>query len=443
MPDLIQESLYTIEHFSSKGWGKTARGLEIFGALPGERVTALKRGRRRALIDEVVESSPERVAPRCPHAMACGGCTFQHFDYSAQLKFKQERVASALREAINHSAPKIHPIIGTASPWRYRNKMEFSFSQNKEGERFLGLMLAGSRGKVENLQECHLVSSWMMEALKSMRSWWKESGLAAYHHHSNQGHLRTLTLREAIQGEGRLAMLTVSGNPDFALRASHIQEFIKAMKGIADSLFIQVHQIAKGRPTQFFEMHLSGPAHIKEKLLGFEFKISPTSFFQPNTKQAEILFTRAAEMLGKSKLLFDLYCGTGTTSIVASQGAEKVIGIELNPHAVFDAQANVECNGKENIEILRGDVGVVLEGLNKQPDAVLIDPPRSGLDEKAIENLIKCGAEKILYISCNPKTQGENLIPLLKAGYHLEEVQPIDPFPHTVHIENLCLLKRG
>ncbi|NGX46307.1 MAG: 23S rRNA (uracil-C(5))-methyltransferase RlmCD, partial [Chlamydiae bacterium] len=351
MPDLLQDTIYTIDRFSKKGWGRTAQGLDIFGALPGEEVTALKRG-RRAFLNEVITPSPLRVEPRCPHAMACGGCAFQHYDYEAQLNLKQERVAEALEGAIERCAPLIHPIIGCESPWQYRNKMEFSFSQNREGERFLGLMLAGSRGKVQNLKECHLASPWMMEALESARAWWEKSGLSAYRHSANRGHLRTLTLREAMQGSGRLAMVTVSGNPDFALNASQIQGFKESMKGIADSIFLEVHQIAKGKPTQFFEMHLSGPAHIREKLLGYEFKISPTSFFQPNTKQAEILYTRALEMLGECETLFDLYCGTGTTSIIASGSAKKVIGIELNPHAVIDAQSNEENNNKNNVEII-------------------------------------------------------------------------------------------
>jgi 23S rRNA (uracil1939-C5)-methyltransferase len=442
MPDLIQETIYTIDRFSKKGWGRTAQGLDIFGALPGEEVSALKRG-RKALLKQIITPSQERVEPRCPHAMQCGGCAFQHFDYQAQLRLKEERVLEALSEAIERCEPVIHPIIGCENPWRYRNKMEFSFSQNKEGDRFLGLMLAGSRGRVENLQECHLASPWMMEALESARHWWEKSGLSAYRHSANTGHLRTLTLREAMQGSGRLAMITVSGNPDFALKASHVNGFIAAMKGIADSIFLEVHQIAKGRPTQFFEMHLAGPAHITEKLFDYEFKVSPTSFFQPNTKQAEILYTRALEMLGESDTLFDLYCGTGTTSIVASAQAKKVIGIELNPQAVFDAQSNVEHNGKTNVEIIRGDVGAVLEKMEAKADGVLVDPPRSGLDNKALGHLLKLGAEKILYISCNPKTQGENLLPLIDAGYRLVEVQPVDQFPHTVHIENLCLLKRG
>lgn len=446
MPDTL--SNYIIKNFSPKGWGKTEQGLEIFGALPGEEVSALRQGKRarRALLKEILQHSPKRTTPRCRHAMACGGCSWQHLDYDEQLRVKTERVQEALKEAIDRCAPTVHPIIGCEDPWNYRNKMEFSFSQNRAGERFLGLMLAGSRGKVVNLEECHLVSPWMIEELRSMRTWWAGTGLEAYRHSCNEGHLRTLTLREAQQGEGRMAMLTVSGSPDFALSPSHIKGFVAAMQSIDYegplSLFLQIQQIQKGQPTQFFEMHLAGPDHIKEKLLGLEFKISPTSFFQPNTKQAEHLFRRAREMLGHGELLFDLYCGTGTTSIIAADRAKKVIGIELNPHAVFDAQANCELNGKKNVTILRGDVGKVLEGLQEKPDMALVDPPRSGLDPKALEHLIALAPQKILYISCNPKTQGENLLPLIEAGWRLIEVQPIDQFPHTVHIENLCLLKR-
>jgi 23S rRNA (uracil1939-C5)-methyltransferase len=352
--------------------------------------------------------------------------------------------------------PDVRPILGAEDPFRYRNKMEFSFSENKAGEKFLGLMLAGARGRVLALKECHLVSDWFTEILTAVTKWWEKAALSAYHHNSDTGHLRTLTLREAKKGKGRMVMLTVSGNPTFALKKSQIQSFVSAIKEVFEdehlSIFLQIHQIAKGRPTQFFEMPLSGPDHITEKLevslrrgtYQFDCKISPTSFFQPNTLQAERLYSEGLKMLSlEGARVLDLYCGSGLLGLAAAKEAKEVVGIELNHHAVFDAGWNKEVNGVENFSIHRGDVGQVLEEKAFfSPDCVIVDPPRMGLDDKALSHVLKLSPKELLYISCNPKTQAQNAEVLAAAGYRLEILQPVDQFPHTPHIENIALFKK-
>ena len=254
-----------------------------------------------------------------------------------------------------------------------------------------------------------------------------------------------------------MAMLTVSGNPAFALDKMQIYSFAEAVKRALPekerenlSIFLRIHQIAKGTPTQFFELHLHGPAHIKECLDALTFKISPTSFFQTNTPQAEKLYARAIEMLelsGKERV-FDLYCGTATLSMVLALAAERVVGIELNPHAVFDAEENKKINNISNLDIICGDVGKTLSALRKDPDflppdAIVVDPPRCGLDKASLDNVIALSPKKILYISCNPKTQEENIRVLSEAGYTLTQLQPVDQFPHTLHTENIALLERA
>jgi len=273
--------------------------------------------------------------------------------------------------------------------------------------------------------------------------------------------LRTLTLREAKQGEGKMAMLTVSGNPDFALKREEMNQFIEAVKGATPegslSVFIQIQQIAKGRPTQFFEMLVDGPDHITERLSialngeihTLDFKISPTSFFQPNTLQAQKLYSAGLGMLTlEGARVFDLYCGGATLGLAAAKVAKEVVGIERNPHSVFDAGWNQEVNEIDNFSIERGDVGEKLKEWEADPDfvppdVVIVDPPRMGLDQTALTCLKKWGAPEILYISCNPKTQAENVLELIEAGYVLKKIQPVDQFPHTYHIENICLLTKS
>jgi 23S rRNA (uracil-5-)-methyltransferase RumA len=381
--------------------------------------------------------------PLCIHVPDCGGCSFQQIPYSDQLIQKQAEIEKIFAP---FDVP-VSPIIPCKDPCRYRNKMEFSFSQNKAGDRYLGLILRKSRGKVFNLQECLISPSWMSEALQRVRSWWESTPLSAFNFRSGQGTLRTLTLREGRRTGDRLAMLTVSGDPRFALTRAQLNGFVKALDDPQMSIFLRVQQAIPSRPTQFYEMLLSGPDHITEKLhlqgKTLTFKISPTSFFQPNTEQAEVLYNQAIEIANMSphSTVYDLYCGTATLGMAFALKAEKVIAIELNPHAVFDAKTNAEVNEISNIDIQCGDVGKLLsEASILQPDLAIVDPPRPGLDSLAIAALKRLQPQHILYVSCNPLTQAQNITEL--SEYQIIYVQPVDQFPHTPHIENIVLLLR-
>lgn len=458
----------SIDRLNPRGWGVGAvlsGKVEVIGALPGDTASVrLHRKRRtkwRADLLQVLQPSPMRVQPRCIHAPECGGCTWQQMGYTAQLKEKQQRVEQTFAPFLQDHRTIFKPIIACEEPWRYRNKMEFSFSQNRAKERFLGLMIAGSKGHVLNLSECHLVSPWFIQMLKNVRSWWDHSGLAAYRM-NDTGALRTLIVREGKRTGDKLVMLTVSGNPAYALHQPQLESFIEAVKSSVPkeewprlSIFLRIQQILKGSPTQFFEMHLFGPDHLLEKMhlaldkpVELTFKISPTSFFQPNTFQAERLYSEALKMVSFPKnQVLDLYAGTATLGMAMAARAKKVTAIELNPHACFDAESNKELNQLSNLEILCGDVGKKLEELQRRPDftspdLIVVDPPRTGLDEPALTQLKALCSDEILYVSCNPATQAANIQNLVQAGYLLSQIQPIDQFPHTPHIENIVLLKR-
>lgn len=461
-----------IEKFSSKGYGigfaKKAEGMpshkvEVPHTVPGDTVhTLIGRKRKGAFFGfspEVITPSEDRVTTRCIHATLCGGCSWQQVSYPRQVSEKQKLVEKLFSTVSENSI--IHSILQCDPPWHYRNKMEYTFSQNKAGEKFLGLIMTGGKGRVFSLTECHLTDPWFHSSVAAVRSFWENSSLRAYHMTSNEGSLRTLTLRRGSRTGHKLAFLTVSGHPEFSLKKSDLEGFVKALHSVVPeeerstfSIFLRVQQILKGSATQFYEMHLAGPDHLSEELhikqLGkvFKFKISPTAFFQPNTLQAEKLYGRALEMAGEGIIdhVLDLYAGTSTLGILFSYKAKKVTSIEINPHAVFDAEVNKEWNQIVNLQVNQGDVADVLATLKQDPtfnpQLVVVDPPRSGLDAKALAHLVGISPEKILYISCNPATQAENVKELIAHGYHLTSIQPVDQFPHTIHVENICLLER-
>lgn len=466
-----------ITEYSKEGLGKgvwhsqdgLSHHVEVPFAIPGDevRVNLLKRrgGVYASRLLEIIHLSENRTIPICIHFGKCGGCRWQQIPYEDQLKQKEAWVSRYLQPYLNPSVV-CHPIIPCDPPWRYRNKMELTFSNDKAGEYYLGLILYGTRGHVFQMEECHLAQPWVVDAVKAVTHWWKESNLQAYFSGGDRGSLRTLTLREGVRSGDRMAMLTVSGNPAYALNKKQIDGFKSALKGSIGptlppdgklSIFLRIQQIAKGQKTQFFEMLLDGPDHIREliniktsdnKSYPLEFRISPSAFFQPNTKQAERLYSRAIEMTNApaDSLVYDLYCGTGTLGICLAKQVKEVIGIELSPESSLDARENAKCNQLSNISILTGDVGIVLPKLladsQKRPDVVVVDPPRSGLDARALKHLLEIKAPILTYISCNPATQAENLDVLIRGGYRLKAVQPVDQFPQTIHVENIVILER-
>ncbi|CCB87500.1 uncharacterized RNA methyltransferase pc1544 [Parachlamydia acanthamoebae UV-7] len=468
-----------IVDFSKKGNGKgvlkredkTDLSIEVPFSIPGDRVKASvlfkkRMKKQQGKLEEVIKAAPVRISAKCAHFATCGGCRWQQMGYAEQLRLKEEKIR-ALFSAILTPDVQFFPIIPCDDPWQYRNKMEFSFSTDLSQNKYLGLIMDSSRGKVFNLTECHLTNSWFVDALKVTRNWWESSKLDAYHHYRNTGSLRTLTLREGQRTGDRMVILTVSGNPDYALHKNDLDAFVAGLRASIEldrpecrlSIFLRIHQIAKGMASQFYEMVLYGPDQIREKLyiqsqseeqpVPLEFNISPSAFFQPNTRQAERLYSLALQLSSISTpiTVYDLYCGTGTLSICLSKFAKTVVGVEICPEAVLDARSNAAKNGCSNVHFLCGAVHeqltkIIEENLFPLPDLVVVDPPRAGLDPHALQHLIKLSPKKILYVSCNPLTQVDNISNLISQGYRLEAMQPVDQFPHTIHIENIAVLTK-
>lgn len=388
---------------------------------------------------EILEPGAGRIPPRCPHFTTCGGCSAQHVSYEEQLLLK-ERFLHTLIEVPQGTWL---PILPSPILWHYRNKMEFSFSQDKAGNYFSGLMQAKSH-KVLNLDTCYLGAPCFVDALKRVRQWQQERKIPAYNPRNNEGTLRTLTLRHAQTTGGLMAILTVSGRAEYALHTGDLEAF-KALFPPTTALFLRIQQAIEGQPTQFYEMHLQGPDTIEEKLTvegkTLSFFIGPSSFFQPNTLQAITIYSRALQMaqIKPHETVCDLFCGTGTIGLFAASMAKQVIGVEIVPEALLDARENAKRENISNISFIEGAVGTI--PLPKT-DLIFIDPPRAGLEPKALEAIASMGAQRIVYISCQPKSQKRDLLLLQEKGYHITQLQPIDQFPHTPHIENLALLVR-
>lgn len=464
-----------ITDFTKKGHGigmsvgENPSLVEVPFSIPGDQVKAQIQSKRRGVyssrLEEIVVSSPLRIAARCIHFASCGGCRWQQMAYQEQLRIKQQHIET-LFYPLSDSKMILNQILDCDPYWRYRNKMEFSFSSDAAGQSYLGLIIDGSRGKVLNLTECHLVNPWFVEAIAAVNDWWKESELKAYHPHLNTGSLRTLIVREGIRTGDRLVMLTVSGNTEYALNRRQLDQFVASLRIVIEpydplsklSVFLRIQQAVKGTETAFYEILLYGPDHINEVL---EVKVkpdapaqrlncivSPSAFFQPNTKQAERLYSMALQLLEvcPEDVVYDLYCGTGTIGLCIAKYVKQVIGIELSEESCLDARTNAQKNSVDNMQIITGSVKDALAAIrnNKSfplPDIVIVDPPRIGLDKETLQHLRELLPSKILYISCNPTTQAENAKELKEMGYELVFIQPVDQFPHTVHIENIVVFK--
>lgn len=424
---------------------------ELSKVLLGERVSFSAGPKRRRVREgqllSVLEPSPFRITPPCRHAAFCGGCSLQHLAYPEQLNEKQRILLNQFGTLAETAT--IHPIVACDPSWHYRNKMEFSFSSTRKGERFLGLVKEGRYRDVFDNEECLIAPPWMMEFLSQVRTWWNASELPAYNPRNDVGLLKSLTLREGVRTGRRMVILTVTKDP---FPQEELDRFVTLIPD-EYSLYVRVHHAVRGTPTQQFYRHLKGPTHLKETLRievdgmirELHFQIGPAAFFQPNTRQAEKLYARSIALaeLKAGERVYDLYCGTGSLGLCAALKAGSVLGIEICQEAVDEARRMAEANNLPHMEFLCGSVGKELAQLQgPKPDVVLVDPPRVGLEAQAVECLTALAPSRILYVSCNPETQARDAALLTQAGYTLKALQAVDQFPHTRHLENIALFTK-
>ena len=440
--DLVE---LTIQSLDEKGQGVASLGsytVRVRGGLPGDRIVArMGRIRHRRLqadakAEERVQQEVERITAPCSHFGTCGGCVWQDVMYEKQVEFKREIVSQSLKEAgLEIQLEK--PIL-TQDPFSYRNKMEFSFGQSEDGRVDLGLHSPGRFDRIFDLESCHLQSEISNQIVRMVREWVRERGLQAYHLYRHTGLLRFLTLREGKRTGEVMVVLTTSGDefPDALELGQEIVTSFPEVKSVVHSINRRKAQIAIGEE----EVLLAGKPEIRERLGKFEFDISPSSFFQTNSVQAERLYLQAAEFAEAqpNDQVLDVYCGTGGLSLFMSQIAGSVTGIELAESSIQDANRNAASNQVENCNFIPGAAEDVLGELGEQGkvfDVAITDPPRSGMHKSALRALIGLAPNRIVYVSCNPKAMGNDLKGLCEGGYRIDRVQLVDMFPHTPHCE--------
>jgi 23S rRNA (uracil1939-C5)-methyltransferase len=415
--------------------------------LPGDtvraRVTKVKRGFAEAIADEVLAPGPGRVEAPCPHFGRCGGCRFQDYAYERQLDAKESQVRDALVRLGGFAEPPLEPIVPAASQYHYRNKLEYSFTQTADGPA-LGFHRAGRWDEVLPIDVCLLTTDIGNAVRDAVQAWAREEKLVAYDQAAHSGYLRHLVVREG-RNTGQLLVQLVTGQG----RKFEEGYFVEVLRRLPEVR--SIHWAVNDTPAEVTNLPsklLWGEEAIEEEILGLRFRVRPNAFLQTNTEMAETLYGLAREFasLTGSETVYDLYCGTGTIGLALASQALTVWGVEISEESVACAIENAELNGITNVAFFAGNVSLALEELRERagaPDVVVVDPPRAGLAGKALRRLGRLGAQRIVYVSCNPTTLASDL-KLLRDdfGYELLRCRPVDMFPHTPHIESVNLLER-
>ena len=419
----------------------------VRGGLPGDRlrVTVTEtRGRYgRGTIEAVLTPSPDRVEPPCQYFGRCGGCRLQHLAYPAQLAFKEKQVRDCLTRLGGLPPFELRPIVAAPETYGYRNKMEFTIAGPGP---VVGLHAAERYDVVLDIERCLLQSETMNALLDEFRRQVRERDLPVWDPRSERGLLRFVTVREGRR-TGEAMVNVVAAAPDVQA-VMPVAEALKARVPATASVLLNVNDKKASVAIGSEEHLLLGGDQITESLDGVSFQISANSFFQTNTVQAERLFAIVAEAcaLRGHETVLDLYSGTGAISLLLARRATRVYGVELSAAAVADAGRNARANGIENCTFLPGEVRHVLPVLMREgvrADVIVADPPRAGFHPKALAAMAALAPECIVYVSCNPATLARDVGDLVRQGYRLEWVQPVDMFPQTPHIEAVARLSRA
>ncbi|MBM4442202.1 MAG: 23S rRNA (uracil(1939)-C(5))-methyltransferase RlmD [Candidatus Rokubacteria bacterium] len=439
--------------FGGEGVGRI-NGYVIFvrGGLPGDeltvRLTEARARYGRGVIERVEVPSPQRVAAPCAYFGRCGGCRLQHLDYAAQLAFKEKQVRDCLERLGGLPPFELRPILPAPAVYGYRNKMEFTVAPSPAGPA-LGLHEAERYDAVIDIDRCLLQSDTMNALLAATREAVRARGIAAYEPSATgepRGLLRFVTLREGFR-TGQAMVNFVASAPDVEALGP-VAEQVRARVPATASAVLNVNDKKASVAVGTEEHLLLGRDTITETLDGVDFQISANSFFQTNTVQAERLFGLVGDAcaLTGTETVIDLYAGTGAISLLLARRSRHVYGVELVAPAVADATRNARANGIDNCTFLAGEVRDVLPELVRQgvvADVVVADPPRAGFHPKALATLAAMAPARIVYVSCNPATLARDAGDLVRRGYALEWVQPVDMFPQTPHIEAVARLRRA
>ena len=439
----------------------------IEGAVPGDvvdvRLSKNKKDWAEGKAIRFQSYSADRETAFCSHFGVCGGCKWQMLPYAKQLVYKQEEVEQQMKRIGKVELPEMQPIAGAQETRHYRNKLEFTFSSRKyftdaeiagmempeEGPRglpaipALGFHVPGSFDKVIDIDTCYLQQEPSNAIRNAVRVYALEKGYSFYDIRNHVGLLRNLMVRRCESGE--LMVNLVFGEDDEAARLDLMTYLRDAFSEIT-SLYFTINRKFNDSLHDQVPVLFAGKPYVVEVLGGLKFKVGPKSFFQTNTRQAEVLYgiTKSFAALTGKEVVYDLYCGTGSIGIFVSDQAASVIGVELIPEAIADAEENAVLNGISHAKFFAGDVADICTtdffAVHGRPDVIITDPPRAGMHEKLVQQILEMAAPVVVYVSCNPATQARDL-QLLSEKYAVTAIRPVDMFPHTHHIENVVQLK--
>jgi 23S rRNA (uracil1939-C5)-methyltransferase len=437
----------------------------VAGAIPGDRVRAVVHKRKRSYAHartlEVLEPSPERVAPAADHP----GVPWQVLPYERQLEIKSAQVDEALRRIGRLDGFELEEIVPAIAPWRYRNKLEYSFGEGEHGELVCGFHAPAGGNRVLAMADCLLASERGNRARQIALEWCREEGLAAWERGGGRGaaaeaerrtrtaagpdgraRLRNLVVREGRRTERlQIRIVTTEGELEAGELAARLSaELGEQLSGVLWTRSRSLAETTAGGETEL----VWGDGQLPEQLGELDLRISAEAFFQTNTEMAELLYGVASEYAALEgwERVFDLYSGIGTIALSLASRAGELWGIELVPEAVADAIAGAGRNQIHNAHFFAGDTRLALRELVERagrPDVIVVDPPRAGLSKKVVHRVIEASPKRIVYVSCNPTTLAPNAAELVEAGWELRRVRPVDMFPQTHHIECVALLERS
>ena len=395
------------------------------------------------LLEVIAPSEQECARSGCSHFGICGGCTYQNLPYETQLALKKRQVEELIRKAGFDFA--IEDIYGSPITTGYRNKMEFTFGdEEKDGPLALGMHKKNSFYDIVTLRDCQIVDPDFNTLLQAILSYFQSVNATFYHKMRHEGFLRHLVMRRSVKtGDILINLVTTTQG---TLDEEAFVQMLTSTKidgkivGILHTLNDNLADVVQSDETRL----LHGQDYFYEYLFDMRFKISPFSFFQTNTLGAEVLYGKVREYVGetKDKLIYDLYTGTGTIAQMMAPVARKVVGVEIVEEAVEAAKKNAVDNKLNNCEFIAGDVLKVVDNLTEKPDIIVLDPPRDGINPKALKKIINFGVDEMVYVSCKPTSLMRDLVILKEAGYKVRRCCLVDLFPSTVHVETVCLLSK-
>ena len=449
--EIYQVQIEDMSH-SGEGIGKV-NGFPLFvkdaiiGDIVEVKIMKAKKNYAFARLMSIVDPSANRIQAPCPVHRKCGGCQIQAMDYKAQLAFKQNMVKNNLQRIGGFTEIPMQEIIGMEKPWRYRNKAQYPIGKNKDGKIIAGFY-AGRTHSIMACEDCLLGDEGNAMILRKVIKYMETCNIEPYDEGNGTGLVRHVLIRKGFSTGEWMVCLVINGT-----KLPSAQTLIDSLSSIPGMTSISMSANTKRDNVIMGDTYetLWGRSYIQDRIRDICYRISPLSFFQVNPVQTEKLYGKALEYacLTGEETVWDLYCGTGSISLFLAQKAQKVYGVEIIPQAIADAKDNAEDNGITNTEFFVGKAEeVFVEAFEKDPqktaaDVVVVDPPRKGCEEELLRTILKMGPKRVVYVSCDSATLARDLKILCEGGYCLQKVQPVDMFPHTVHVECVICLTRN